>query len=213
MALYELRGVKKYYGGKLALNIPMLTLEGGGFYVLQGPNAAGKTTLLNLLAFLDKATEGEVIFRNGQPAGGNHHVREITLVMQDPYLFNTTVLKNVSCGLRLRSLNKAGIEHMVMPVMKQLKIWELKDRHIKSLSGGERKRVALARVLVLDAGILLLDEPAANVDEANSGLIEEVICAAKEKDGKTVIMATHDSSQARRVTASVIRLVDGRTVE
>lgn len=212
MALYELRGVKKYYGGKLALDIPALTLEGSGLYALCGPNAAGKTTLLNLLAFLDKATEGEVIFHNGQPVRGKHHIRETTLVMQNPYLFNTTVLKNVLCGLKFRSLRKAGIGHMVVPVMKRLKIWDLKDRHVKSLSGGERKRVALARALVLDARVLLLDEPAANVDEANSGLIEEAICAAKEKNGKVVIMATHDSGQARRVDASIIRLVDGRVL-
>lgn len=208
MNLYELRNVKKYYGSLLALDIPSLTLTEGNFYVVYGPNGSGKTTLLNLLAFLDRATEGEVLFCNGRP-----DIRDVTMVMQNPYLFKTTVLRNVSRGLIFRFIDKGKVEKMVMPVMKQLRIWELRNRDVRSLSGGEKRRVALARAMVLDTKGLILDEPTSHLDSIHVNLIENAISAIARNTEKTIIMTTHDLSKAHKLTANVIYLLNGKMTD
>ncbi len=211
MKQYELKDVKKYYGDNLALDIRSLTLYKGILYVVYGPNGAGKTTLLNLLAFLDRATEGDIIFYNGHNnAPNSNDTRKTTLAMQNPYLFDTTVLKNVISGLTFRSISARKAEEMVEPIMRQFGIWQLRTRHIDSISGGERKKVALARAVVLDTEVLLLDEPTSHIDRANIDLIENMIrCIIK--DGKrSVIMTTHDLSQAHRLTSDIIYLLNGK---
>ncbi|NOX96939.1 MAG: ATP-binding cassette domain-containing protein [Nitrospirae bacterium] len=208
MNLYELKKVKKRYGSLLALDIPSLTLAEGNFYVVYGPNGAGKTTLLNLLAFLDKASEGEVLFHNSQP-----DIKDVTMVMQNPYLFKTTALGNVSRGLVFRSINKNKIEKMVMPVMKQLGIWEMRNREARSLSGGEKRRVAIARAMVLDTKALILDEPISHLDNIHVNLIENAISDMAGNTKKTIIMTTHDLSKAHKLTSNVIYLLNGKITD
>jgi molybdopterin-binding protein len=210
MTMYQLKGVKRYYGKALALAIGSLSFEEGAFYVIYGPNAAGKTTLLNLLAFLDEPSEGEIIFRNRSYSRTAAPVEDVTLVMQNPYLFKNTVLGNVCRGLAFRSMGKKKMIRRAHPVMERLDIWKLRRRGVSGLSGGERRKVALARALVLDTKVLLLDEPTAHVDTVHAGVIEEVISEIAERADRTVLMTTHDIRQAHRLTDAVIYLVDGR---
>jgi len=206
MALYELKDIKKFHNDGFVLDIPSLALSEGVFHVVYGLNASGKSTLLNLLGFLSEASEGRIMCCHN---GGN---RDITLVMQHPYLFNTTVLKNVSLGLRFRSLKREKIEAIIGPVMETLGIWALRDRHVDSLSGGEKRRVALGRAMALDAKVLLLDEPTAHVDEMNAGVIEKALHSLCIGNKRTVIMATHDFEQARRLTGNIICLSNGKII-
>lgn len=205
MNLYELRNVKKYYGSMLVLDIPSLSLAESNFYVFYGPNAAGKTTLLNLLAGLDRPSEGEILFHNGKI-----DIREATMVMQNPYLFKTTVLKNISTGLTWRAADKRKIEGIITPVMKHLGIWELRDRDVRTLSGGEKRKVAIARAMVLDTKVLLLDEPASHLDKIHIDLIENAIRSIAGNSKRTVIITTHDLHMAHRLTTNVIYLLNGR---
>jgi len=202
MNLYELKNVKKYYGFMLVLDIPSLSLAEGNFYVFYGPNAAGKTTLLNLLAGLDRPSEGEILFHNGG--------REATMVMQNPYLFKTTVMKNISTGLTWRGAGKRKIEEIVTPVMRHLGIWKLRDRYVRTLSGGEKRKVAVARAIALDTKVLLLDEPTSHLDKIHIDLIENAIRSIAGNSKKTVIMTTHDLHMAHRLTANVIYLLNGK---
>jgi len=211
MKVYELKNVRKYYGDVLALDIPSLTFDEGAFHIVYGPNAAGKTTLLNLLAFLDEPSEGEVLFRGGGTrAGSDYSVTDVTLIMQSPYLFKSTVLDNVCRGLAFRRMNKDKMFKTARPVMEKLEIWNLRRRDVRELSGGQQARVAIARALALDTRVLLLDEPATHLDAVHVKVIEEVICEIAEHPGKTVIMTTHDIDQAHRLTENVVYLVDGR---
>jgi len=214
MNIYELVNIKKYYkngsSSILALDIPWLSLEEGKFYIVYGPNAAGKTTLLNLLAFLDTPSEGEIIFNTSKKMPTS----EITLVMQDPYFFKTTVLNNVTYGLRMRFVNKKRIMEQVKPVMEELGLWKIKDKVALGLSGGEKQRLALARAIVLQAfnKVLLLDEPTAHLDNLNTNLIETFITNIARRD-KTIIMSTNDINQAHRVKADeVIYLSNGQVL-
>jgi len=208
MNLYELNNVKKYYGFMLVLDIPSLSLAEGNFYVFYGPNAAGKTTLLNLLAGLDRPAEGEILFHNG-----GIDIREATMVMQNPYLFKTTVMKNISTGLTWRGADKRKIKEIVTPVMRHLGIWKLRDRDVRTLSGGEKRKVAVARAIALDTKVLLLDEPASHLDKIHIDLIENTIRSISGNSKKTVIMTTHDLHMAHRLTANVIYLLNGRLTD
>ncbi|RKY89862.1 hypothetical protein DRQ09_00645 [candidate division KSB1 bacterium] len=207
MCLYELRDVRKCYGELIALDIPLLRLKNGYFYVIYGPNAAGKTTLLNLLAFLDSPSSGEVILTNE-----NLGRKDITMLMQNPYLFRTTVLKNVIFGLKYRSIRKKEQEKLAKSIMEELGIWRLKDESVMKLSGGERKKVSIARALVLDTRVLILDEPTAHLDRNEADLIEEIIEKRAGKGGKSIIMTTHDLNQAFRLTDNVIFMNEGKVV-
>ncbi|MFH1867983.1 MAG: ATP-binding cassette domain-containing protein [Candidatus Omnitrophota bacterium] len=210
MILYELKNVKRYYNNLLALDIPSLSLKERSFYVVYGPNACGKSTLLNLLGFLDKPDEGAVIF-NGCQQGPN--TRCITLLMQKPYLFRGTVLYNVCKGLAFRSFSKKSSEKKAESAMRQLKIWGLRDRSIAALSCGEMRRVCIARSMVIDTDVLLLDEPTSNLDKNNVRLIEDTISSMTENSKKTIIMTTHDLHQAYKLTSNIIYLLNGRITD
>ena len=211
MNIYELKNVKKYYGDILALDVPSLTFDEGTFYIVYGPNAAGKTTLLNLLAFLDEPSEGEVLFQGDVlQGGGNYRISDVTLLMQNPYLFKSTVLDNVCRGLAFRGMKKNRMYETAKPVMEKLGIWNLRRRDVWELSGGQQRKVAIARALVLDTQVLLLDEPTAHLDGIHVDVIEEMISEITGDGGKTVVMTTHDIGQAHRLTDNIIYLMDGR---
>jgi len=206
--MYNLTNVKKYYGGVCALDIPSLLLEEGKFYVIYGPNGAGKTTLLNLLSFLDYPNEGEIVL-----GAVNRGRRDVTMVMQDPYYFRGTVKKNVSLGLVFRAVKKDRIEEMIKPAMKELGIWDMRDRDISMLSEGEKKRIAIARATVLNTKVILLDEITANIDKTHADIIETAVMVLAGDTGKAVIMTTHDLNMAYRMTENVIFLVKGSVTD
>jgi tungstate transport system ATP-binding protein len=198
LKIYELINIKKYYANLLALDIPWLSLYMNNFYIVYGPNGAGKTTFLNLLSFLDKPSEGKIILHK------DFDRREISMLLQNPYLFKTTVMKNVTYGLKFHSINKRKIEEMIASVMNHLGLWTLKDKAVGFLSGGEKAKVAFARTVVLDTKILLLDEPTAYLDTMHTNLIESIICDLARKNNKMIVMATNDLNQAYRLRPNVI---------
>ncbi|MBI5209019.1 MAG: ABC transporter ATP-binding protein [Elusimicrobia bacterium] len=200
--LFELRGVKKRYAGKVALDLPVLDLPEGRSVVFYGPNGSGKTTLLNLLAGTDAPSEGEVLFAGGP--------QDVTLVEQNPYLFQTSVLGNVLQGLAYRGARAEEARRIAEPLLKRLGLWDLRDRRCAGLSDGERRRVALGRGLVLGVKALLLDEPMANLDRAYAAAVEAMIVEEAAKPGRAVLMTTHDPGQAFRMGAEVVYLSEGR---
>jgi len=209
MNQFELKNTKKYFGDYCALNIPYLSLKHNHFSIIYGPNAAGKTTLLNLLAFLDTPDSGEILFYG---KNGNSSLRKkITLVMQNPYLFNTTVLKNVISGLKYRSMRRSKAEKKVAPIMEELELWKMRDKNVTVLSGGERRKVALARALVLNTDVIIFDEPTTHLDTNTAELIENQIL--KIAKNKTLIMTTHDLHQAHRLTDTIIYINEGKIIE
>lgn len=200
--LFELKGVRKRFGAKLALDLPRLELKEGRAVVFYGPNGSGKTTLLNLLAKTEVPTEGSVSFSGGP--------FDATLVEQNPYLFKTSLLENVTLGLGYRGVAREDAAARAEPFLKKLGLWDRRGLLCSGLSDGERRRAALARGLILGVKALLLDEPMANLDRAYGLVVEEMISAESAKPGRTVLMATHDLGQAFRLGAEVVYLSDGR---
>jgi cobalt/nickel transport system ATP-binding protein len=199
--LYEVDRVVYRYQQQVALNGLSLTIPEGSRVSLLGANGSGKSTLLRLLDGLYFAESGAIRFRGedlieehfGNDAFACNFRRQVGLVFQnsDVQLFNPTVFDEVAFGpLQLR-WKKSEVRDRVAAILDRMRISHLKDRIPHRLSGGEKKRVALASVLVLDPEVLLLDEPTAALDpRSHSQLIDLLV----EWGGgaKSVIVATHD---------------------
>ncbi|MBU4564161.1 MAG: ATP-binding cassette domain-containing protein [Desulfarculus sp.] len=214
-ALFSLRGVVKRFEQREALNLERLDLEAGVITVVEGPNGAGKTTLLSLLALISPPDRGRLFFDGHElPRSGSQLTawrRQITLVAQQAYLFETSVDKNVAYGLRLRGMDRATREERVAQALEQVGLAGFGPRRARRLSGGEMQRVALARALVLRPRALLLDEPFANLDPASAQVFERVL-GELPGQGCAVVLVSHALEQAHRLAQRVVYLREGRLV-
>jgi tungstate transport system ATP-binding protein len=213
--IYQLRGVNKTYNGRQVLRIPHLDIHRGEVLAIVGPNGAGKSTLLRLLNFLEPPTTGLIHFLDTEFGAANSVPlqlrRRVTTVFQRPILLNGSVWANVSYGLRLRGERDSA--SLVRAALERVGLSALSHEQARTLSGGEAQRVALARAMVLQVDALLLDEPTANLDPYNVGLIESIIRTLNEEKGTTLVLVTHNVFQARRLAQRVGLLLDGQLIE
>jgi tungstate transport system ATP-binding protein len=206
--------VGKYYGSAFALHVPSLEVLPGEVLCLLGPTGAGKSTLLNLLSGLEPPSEGEVFLDGYRVDARNtplHIRRRIAAVGQRPLPMSGSVRMNVEYGLKIRRVKHR--HDLVLPTLQRLGLDALADQSTHTLSGGQMQLVALARALVTRPDVLFLDEPTANLDPARVGLVEEVIAEAQAGNGTTVIWATHNLFQARRVASRIGLLWNGQLIE
>jgi tungstate transport system ATP-binding protein len=210
MSLYQLRDLQQRYGGRTVLDLPELEIERGEILAIVGPSGSGKSTLLRLLQFLETPTSGSITF-DGLTLNGSAPLdvrRRVVTVFQHPALLDRSVFDNVAYGLRLRG--QRDDRTIVMPALERVGLHDYAATRAKTLSGGEAQRVALARSLVLNPTALLLDEPTANLDPYNVGLIEEII---RGHGSTTVVLVTHNIFQARRLADRVGLLLNGKLIE
>jgi len=210
-----LRNVTKSFGKMTALDDVSLEIQEGEILALLGPNGSGKTTLLKILAFIQKPTQGEAYFRGEKIADKNIDKMRMqcTMVFQKTVLFSTTVYNNIAYGLTIRKIPKKEIDVQVGKVLKLLKLEGFEKKQAKKLSGGEQQRVTLARALALNTELLLLDEPTANLDPKNAGIIEEAIASVNKEHKTTIVMATHNMFQARNLPHRIALMNDGKITE
>lgn len=209
---YTLNNLEQCYGARRVLHLPQFTIEAREILALVGPSGAGKSTLLRLLNFLETPTRGELWF-DGHLVPGQaplHLMRRVTTVFQRPLAFGLSVWDNVALGLRWRG---AVVPAQVDEALHAVGLAHLARRAARTLSGGELQRVALARALAIRPEVLLLDEPTANLDPHNVGLIEDIIRAQHRARALTVVLVTHHLWQARRLAQRVALLWEGELVE
>jgi tungstate transport system ATP-binding protein len=208
--------VKVTYDGRLILDVPSFEIQEGQTLAVIGPNGAGKSTLLRLLGFLEHPTEGRVLFRDQpvQPYGNLLMVRRrMASVFQEPLLTDGTVEGNVALGLRLRRVDSTEVSRRVQESMATLGIGHLAKRRTRTLSGGEAQRVSLARALVLDPEVFLLDEPFAALDPpTREGLLVD-LKAILDKRRITTIFVTHDRNEALALSNQVAVMIGGRVLQ
>lgn len=206
-----IKNLKKMYDKRCVLDIENLELKTGKIYGIIGPNGAGKSTLLKVISGLEKATEGEVFLdgENLEKVG----MKCITYSNQKPYLYRTSVFNNISYPLKFRKMNKEKIKSMVNDIIQEFKIEYIKNKLAVNLSGGEMQKVALARALVFNPKVILLDEPTANIDPDYIEFIEKAIMKRNEKNRCTILIITHNLSQARRICDEIIFLEKGKVIE
>lgn len=177
-----------------------------------GVNGSGKTSLLRILAGLAEPTRGEVLL-DSRNVSSKELRRISTMVFQRTAMFNTSVYDNISYGLKIRGLSKGDIERKVNDVLGCVGLEGFQKRRAKQLSGGEQQRVALARAFVLEPQILLLDEPTANLDPANAMIVENAIRTIRREGECTIVLATHNLHQAKRLSDEIVHIYHGRIVE
>ncbi|MCM1992544.1 ABC transporter ATP-binding protein [Oceanirhabdus seepicola] len=207
----KVSNLKKQYGNKIILDIEKLELKSGKIYGIIGPNGAGKSTLLKIISGLEEPTEGEITI-NGEKLD-NIKMKHITYSNQKPYLYRTTVFNNVSYPLKFRKINKENINSTVNDILREFKIEHIKEQQAVRLSGGETQKVALARALVFNPRCILLDEPTANIDPDYIDLIEKAVIKRNKKNHCTILIITHNISQARRICDEIIFLDKGKVIE
>jgi tungstate transport system ATP-binding protein len=198
--------------GDFCLAIDHLQLESGQIYLLEGTNGAGKSTFLHLLALLLIPTGGTLSFSGEEvreEAQRQRLRRQITLVEQQPYLFATSVYQNLAFGLRLRDVRGELQDRRIRKALEMVGLAGFEERQVRTLSGGESRRVALARAMVLRPQLLLLDEPTAGLDREVLPLFEACLATLKEQ-GTTMVIASHDKDQSRRLDGIVLTLEQGR---
>ena len=211
---FSVNNLTKFYNGKKVLDIPSLTLEKGAIYCVIGPNGSGKTTLLSMLSFIIRPSSGSIQFSGDQVGNQRDDKsalrRNISIVLQNPFLFSTTVEKNVAYGLKIRRVNKADQKKKVKECLDLVGLAGFEKRRVRELSGGEAQRVAIARGIAVQPEVLLLDEPTTNVDSTNVEALERIISELNLRFRTTVIMTTHDLNQAHRIADEIIALSEGR---
>jgi thiamine transport system ATP-binding protein len=177
---------------------------------LVGPSGSGKTSLLRVIAGLEQPSHGTVVIDNKLMTGIPTHKRDVGLVFQDNQLFpHLSVFDNVAYSLRIKRVSKALQNEKVNEVLQLVGMQDLAHRDVEHLSGGEAKRIAVARALVADPFILLLDEPLTGLDtELHDRLLEDMGVLLRAR-GTTVVHVTHDHNEATRLSN---RVVDVRTL-
>lgn len=217
MTLYQLRNITQTYQTRTVLHIDALDICQGEILAIVGPSGAGKSTLLRLLNFLEHPTSGHIRFLDTCIAPGDTPPlalrRKITTVFQRPVLLNRSVRANVAYGLQLRRVNQRAIATHVEEALDSMGLTHLANARAQTLSGGEMQRVAVARALVLDPLVLLMDEPTANLDPYNVKVIEEIVQHTHQERKTTIVLVTHNVFQAKRLAHRTVLLLNGQLVE
>ncbi len=201
--------------GSFRLEVPRLAVGAGRMLAVLGVNGAGKSTLLEVLALLRTPDSGEVRV-HGEPARGTGARRRLRLrlglALQDPFLLRGKVIDNVALPLRLRGIAVAEARRRAAGWLDRLGVAGLADRRATQVSGGEARRVSLARALAADPEVLLLDEPFAALDPpTRDGLLRDFRAAL---DARTaVILVTHDRVEAQEIADEVAILHAGRILQ
>jgi molybdopterin-binding protein len=206
--------LRKSYGGRTVVAVEHLQVREGEVLAILGPNGAGKTTLFRLLALLETPDRGHVAYFGRRVRGLDLSARRRTAaVFQRPLLFQGSVQENVGFGLRFRRLSRAQAKVRVQRALELMQIGALAEADVRTLSGGEMQRVAIARALVLEPEILFLDEPTSNLDVHVRRRFREDLKRAVGHLAATVVIITHEHSEALALAHRVAVLQEGTVVQ
>jgi putative spermidine/putrescine transport system ATP-binding protein len=206
----ELRNIKKTFQSNVVVQNFNLQVEQGEFVSLLGPSGCGKTTTLNMIAGFLEPDEGDLYIKGQRMNGVPPYKRELGMVFQTYSLFpHMTVAENVAYGLKLRKVGKAEAQERVKRVLDLVKLPNVSDRYPKQLSGGQRQRIAIARALVIEPSLLLLDEPLSNLDAKLREELRDELKRLHQEIGVTTIFVTHDQEEALSLSDRIVVLNHG----
>jgi len=191
-------------GAHLAVDHIDLTVYKGEFISLVGPSGCGKTTILNMIAGLIAPTYGELTMLGEAITSPSSR---LGYMQQQDYLYPwRTILQNVMLGLEIRKEANAQSKQKIISLLDELGLEQSADKYPHQLSGGMRQRVALARTLIIDPDLLLLDEPFSALDLHIKMQLEELVQSTLDRLGKTAILVTHDLAEAVAISDRVVVL-------
>ena len=214
MAQVTLRGLTKRFGPTAAVDRISLDIAHGAFVSLLGPSGCVKTTTLKLIAGFEAADEGAILFDGDDVVLVPAEQRDIGMVFQSYALFpHLTVGGNVAFGLEMRNRPKTEIARRTAEALSIVQLDGLGGRYPRELSGGQQQRVALARSLVIEPRILLLDEPLANLDARLRDEMRDFIRTLQRRVGITTIYVTHDQAEALTMSDKIVVMFGGHIAQ
>jgi NitT/TauT family transport system ATP-binding protein len=206
----EIVDLSKTFSGKGAeesvqvLDRIQLTIENGRFISIIGPSGCGKTTLLRLVAGLEQASTGKVLMDGKELFQGSE---EVGMVFQEYALFPwRTTLQNIEMGLEIKGIEKEKRHSTAMEYIKTFDLNEFGNRYPKELSGGMKQRVAIARTLIMNPRVVLMDEPFGSLDSQTRNTLQEFLLRIWQKRGETILFVTHNVDEAVFLSDQIVIL-------
>ena len=218
MAELKLEQLSKVFGDQTVVRDVNLTIPQGAFTALLGPSGCGKTTTLRILAGLEQLSDGRLLLGERLLADKITHIppelRDMGMVFQSYALWpHMTVAENVGYPLKLRKVKGAERQKQVMDALDTVELGAYADRSPQELSGGQRQRVALARCLVSEPKVVLLDEPLANLDRHLRATMEQTFRDFHRRTGATFVYVTHDQAEAMALASHIAVMHKGELMQ
>ncbi len=224
MPILEAQNVSREYPMKAetvrALSEVSVAIERGEFAAILGTSGSGKSTLLNLFGGLDRPTGGDILFdgRSLAPLSSRemsrYRLHSVGMIFQSFNLIPTmTARENVSLALAFAGLSKAARRRRSLELLDRVGLSPRADHLPSELSGGEQQRVSIARAIANEPQVLLADEPTGNLDSSRAAEVIGLLDEMRRRDGKTIVLITHDQELAAQYATQLVRLKDGRVME
>lgn len=203
-------------GGIRVVDVPIFTLGTNEIISLIGPNGSGKSSLLLSLICLLKRADGTIQYKGkivDSKKSMLEYRRKVSMVFQDSLLFDTTVYDNVASGLKIRGFSRTEIKKRVTACLDRFDLGQMARRHARKLSGGEAKRVSLARAFVVEPEIILFDEPFTSLDLPTRQVLSEQMGSFIRDANVSAVLVTHDQSEALRLSDRVLVMNNGSIIQ
>ena len=210
----ELKKVSKHFGAVVAVDDISLSIRDGEFFSLLGPSGCGKTTTLRLIAGFEMATTGEVYIGASLQGETPPYRRPVNTVFQNYALFpHMTIFQNVAFGLEMKKIPKQEIQQRVLEALEMVQLPGMENRKPDQLSGGQQQRIALARALVNQPKVLLLDEPLGALDLKLRKAMQLELKALQHRVGITFVYVTHDQEEALTMSDRIAVMNGGHVLQ
>ncbi len=209
-AFVRFKGIEKRFGKVVAVKKMDLDIPEGSLVTLLGPSGCGKTTLLRMLAGLEEPTHGDIYIKGKRINDIPIHKRNLGMIFQNYALFpHKTIFDNVAFGLKYRGVSKQEMKQKVEKALETVRLPGVGNRMPSQLSGGQQQRIALARAIVIEPDVLLMDEPLSALDENLREDMRREIDNLQQELGVTTIFVTHDQREALSMSDKVVVMKDG----
>ena len=209
--MVQFRGILKKFGKVTAVEKMDFDIEEGSLVTLLGPSGCGKTTLLRMVAGLEEPTEGDIFIKGTRINDTPIHKRNLGMIFQNYALFpHKTIFDNVAFGLKYRNVSKDEIRNKVTRALEMVRLPGVENRMPSQLSGGQQQRIAMARAIVIEPDVLLMDEPLSALDENLREEMRREVDNLQQMLGVTTIFVTHDQREALSMSDKILVMKDGR---
>ena len=213
-AMVQFKGVLKRFDKVIAVEKMNLDIAEGSLVTLLGPSGCGKTTLLRMIAGLEEPTAGDIWVKGKRINDIPIHKRNLGMIFQNYALFpHRSIFDNVAFGLKYRDIPRADIKNKVSRALEMVRLPGVEQRYPSQLSGGQQQRIAMARAIVIEPDVLLMDEPLSALDENLREEMRREIGNLQHMLGVTTIFVTHDQREALSMSDKIVVMKDGRKLQ
>lgn len=197
---------------KNIIDIPLLQIEKEKITTLIGSSGSGKTTVLKMLNKMISPTEGKVLYKENdlRSIDSVSHRREVAMLSQNPAMFEGSIRDNFNSGIMFQGKGLLS-DTILKQTLDQVKLNKDLDVLVNTLSGGEKQRLALGRIMILNPSVYLLDEPSSALDDETEDVLMQTIIEYIKKNNKTIVMVTHSKTIAQKYSDVIIEISEGKS--